>query len=450
MMKLNSVLLLTLVAIVSMLAACGGGSSSGTSSNNSSGNGSGNGSSTTNNKATLTVDGGPPGVTNFGEVDEDLAFITITVCVPGTSTCNTIDHVQVDTGSEGLRIVPSNEFNLSLPTQTSGGNQVNECLGFGDGSFIWGPVATADIQIAGEVAHSVPVQLSSTAVAPPASANAGCGTDQTSQIETVANLGANAIIGVGVFLQDCGPGCTNANSDMYFSCSTSGACNSISQSLQAQVLNPVPLFATDNNGVILELPSISANGQSGAVGNLIFGIGTQSDNAVGSAVALAPDPNTGNFAVSFDGVLYNDVFGNGPGGSGGAGFIDSGSNGLFFLDSATLTNQFGIVMADCPSSGIAQGFYCPGGLTTIAGGSSGVLAQGETANNTPVGAARPITLNVQNAVALFQTGGTAFNDVAGPNSNQFDFGLPFFFGQNVYFAFEGQSTPLGTGPLYAF
>jgi hypothetical protein len=32
----------------------------------------------------------------------------------------------------------------------------------------------------------------------------------------------------------------------------------------------------------------------------------------------------------------------------------------------------------------------------------------------------------------------------------FDWGLPFFFGRTVYTAIEGQSTPAGVGPYFAF
>jgi hypothetical protein len=322
-------------------------------------------------------------------------------------------------------------------------------------SFIWGPIAAADIQVAGETAKNVPVQLASSTV-PPAS----CSPNQTGQIEAVTDLGANAILGVGLFRQDCGGGCalplgTGSNPGIYYSC-VGTTCNQIMEPVLSQVQNPVWMFATDNNGVIVELPSVPSNGTATATGSLIFGIGTQSNNAVGSAIALPPDPSTGNFAVNFQGTVYNDVNGQGPGGTGGAGFIDSGSNGFFFLDSATLSNPppfsatnsnsgFGIPMPDCPNGSIAQGFYCPGGLTPIS-----ASALGESSSGIPVGASHTINFNVQNAVTLFQTGGSAFNDVAGPSSNTFDFGLPFFFGHNVYFGIEGQSTPLGTGPLYAF
>ena len=443
MMKCERFLLLPVIAAVLVGAGCGGsgsGTTTGGSTSSSTGGSGGGSGSTTNNVAPLIVDAGPPALILSGLADEDLAFTKVTICVPGTTTCQNLDHVQVDTGSEGLRL-PMNVSTLSLPPQTANGNPVSECVQFADLSFIWGTVVTADIQIAGESAKGVPIQLANNNVPPTA-----CSPNQNMQLETVSDFGANGIIGVGLFRQDCGPGCAStANNNVYFTC-VAGACTSTAQSLATQLQNPVWMFASDNNGVLVQLPSISSTGAATATGSLIFGIGTQSDNSPGSAVALQPDPNTGNFAASFNGVLYNDVNGKGPGGSGGSSFIDSGSNGFFFLDSATLTNPpNNIPIPDCPNSGNGMGFYCPASSTPIS-----VNVIGESSSGTPVGSGRTITFNIQNASSLFQLGGSAFNDVGGPNSNSFDFGLPFFFGQNIFFGIEGQSTPLGTGPLYAF
>src|SRR3954471_11705643 len=58
-------------------------------------------------------------------------FTSVTVCVPGTSSCQTIDGVLVDTGSSGLRLL-SSVLTLSLPQQTSNGNPVVECNQFVD------------------------------------------------------------------------------------------------------------------------------------------------------------------------------------------------------------------------------------------------------------------------------------------------------------------------------
>ena len=424
------------VAVIALACSCGGGggSSSGSSSSTGTG-GTGGTGGTTNNVAQLIVDAGPGGI---GE--NDLAYTTIQICVPGTTTCQTIDHVQVDTGSEGLRIL-SSVLTVSLPQQSSGSTL--ECTQFADLTFLWGPIATADIQIAGESAKSVPVQVANGSGGSPA-VPASCSQDQNgnqlTQIVDVPGLGANAILGVGAFRQDCGPACAVSSPPLvgtYYAC-TSGGCNATDQSLTMQVQNPVWMFASDNNGVLLQLPSIPDSGQVSASGSLIFGIGTQSNNALGSASVLQIDPNSGNFTVKLQTAASSSTFVDNN-------FIDSGSNGFFFLDSATLINQFNISMPDCPSSSFAQGFYCPGSETAIT-----ASMIGNTANGTPIGAARSITFNVGNGVTLIGSPNTAFNDLGGDSSGNFDFGLPFFFGRSVYSAIEGQNTPAGTGPYVAF
>jgi hypothetical protein len=52
---------------------------------------------------------------------------------------------------------------------------------------------------------------------------------------------------------------------------------------------------------------------------------------------------------------------------------------------------------------------------------------------------------------MFATSGTAvFPMLGGSNAGTFDWGLPFFFGRNVYTAINGKSTPAGQGPFWAF
>ena len=62
------------------------------------------------------------------------------------------------------------------------------------------------------------------------------------------------------------------------------------------------MFATDNNGVIIELPSISASGASNPSGGLlVFGIGTQSNNGLASATQVAAG---GEFSLAVHTVPY--------------------------------------------------------------------------------------------------------------------------------------------------
>jgi len=340
------------------------------------------------NVVAVTVDGGPF-IASQNSVYVNGVFATVTVCVPGTSNCQNIDHVLVDTGSYGLRLLAvagGGEFALTLPQQVGNdSNPINECTQFVDG-FIWGPVLTADIKISGESASSVPIQVvgNSTFTAP-AGCTAGGGTDESN----AAGLGANGILGIGPFPQDCGSACTSANGSTpiegtYYDCSTSG-CVAAFESLAAQVQNPVTLFAADNNGTILELPGVSGAAAS-VNGVLVFGIDTKSNNALGTTPILGIN-TTGSFPGDFT-TNYN---GNSLTGS----FIDSGSNALFF-DNSSIS-----VCADNTS------FYCPSGIQ-LSQSATQVGANGTTS---------VVNFNVNNADALINgnPNATAFNGFAGPN-----------------------------------
>jgi hypothetical protein len=364
----------------------------------------------TSNVQPITVNSGPAGNYVNGP------FTSVTVCTPGTSTCQTIDGVLVDTGSSGLRLL-SSALTVSLTQQTSSdGNPVVECFPFVSG-VTWGPVQTADVQISGEKASSVPVQvISGTDFPIPGSCS-----DQGPSQNTLTALGANGILGVGNFAQDCGGACvaTGAgNPSVYYKCPRSG-CVVTGETLAQQVPNPVILFPTDNNGVILELPAVTAPVAS-VSGSLVFGIGTQSNNGLGGASVYTLN-GSGNFTTTYKGQAYSQSF------------LDRGSNGLYFLTSSAAG------IAVCPD---ASFFYCPSSTQNLSATNQGANGTSGTVN-----------FSVANADNLFNDNLTAFVfvDLAGPNSlNGFDWGLPFFFGRNVYTAIEGTSTPGGPGPYWAF
>ena len=168
------------------------------------------------NVASISVDGGPA-LQALNQNYVDAAFTSVTVCIPGTTTCQTIDGLLVDTGSSGLRIL-SSALTITLPQQMSGSNPVVECFPFVSG-YTWGPVQTADVEIASEKASSVPIQvLSDTDFAAPTACQA---TGASSY--TLSSLGANGIIGVGLFVQDCGSYCEQVqtaagNLNLYYEC----------------------------------------------------------------------------------------------------------------------------------------------------------------------------------------------------------------------------------------
>lgn len=158
-------------------------------------------------------------------------FTSVTVCVPATSTCQTIADVLVDTGSYGLRLLSTaggGELTLSLPQQNGpSGGPVGECAGFVSG-FTWGPVKSADVTIAAERASDVPVQVMDPTFA---SVPSGCKSGGVPENDTLQALGANGILGVGPYVSDCGGACEqvgNGNPGLYYECGSS-ICQVISE-----------------------------------------------------------------------------------------------------------------------------------------------------------------------------------------------------------------------------
>ncbi len=409
------------------------------------------GTSSNNNVAPIVVDNGPQ---NIGSVN--VAYVTVTVCIPG-GACQNIDHVQVDTGSEGLRLLSTasgGEFNSSgFSPEMVGGNPLDECLVFADG-FVWGPVYTATVTMTntGETASSVPVH-----VIIPGSSSPGVPQTCSSQNPSGGNgneggslmaLGANGILGVGPFQNDCGPYCVQDGSScngtgnapcVYYTCS-GNSCSPANVSEAQQVPNPVVGFPSDNNGVLVQLPTVPDGGSPSSLCqtntcSLIFGIGTESNNAISLAANVYPIPDQGNdpgsIITTFNGQTYPESF------------LDSGSNGLFFLDSSTTG------IPTCTGFTNASDWYCPNPSPK----SLTVTNQGQNSNGSPTGPAVQVTFSIENASTLFNSNNgnnTAFSTLGGPNPGAFDFGLSFFFGKNVFTAIDGASTPGGTGPYFAY
>lgn len=396
--------LIGLFCLAGLLGACGGGDSPSSPSASLT-------AAAANNVQPVSVNPGPEG--NYANG----LFTSVTVCVPGTSDCQTINNILVDTGSVGLRILAS-AVTLPLPGQISpNGNSIAECAPFVN-SFIWGPVANANVAMAGESASNVPVQLigASNFPGPPA----GCTQSGLPPADTINSLGANGLLGIGMFVQDCGSACASSgasNPDFYYSCSSAG-CVATTESLQDQVQNPVPSFPADDNGVLIQLPTVGAEGASTASGSLIFGVGTQSNNGLGGAQVYTTD-DLGNFTTVYAGTSYP------------SSFIDSGSNGLFFLSSSVTG------ITQCSDSDAA--FYCPSKTVSLS-------AQNVGQNGT----SGTVAFSIANAEQLFSTDNAAFSDLGGHNSGAFDWGVPFFLGRKVFVAIEGEQTSAGPGPYWAY
>ena len=425
-----------LVPVIVSLASCGGGGGSTLSASGTGGSGGPPVTTAAANVATMTVDAGP--ISSSPAVDTP--YITVTVCVPGSTTqCQTFNDIEVDTGSYGFRILADatsttgTPFDLNLPPENDiNGEPFAECAQFVDG-FSWGPVVTAAVEVSGETAANVPIQVvgdptvsgESSFPAVPSQCS-GTGTSE----DTVATFGANGILGVGPFAQDCGEGCAvTLDNGTYFVCPPAG-CEPSTMALDAQVTNPVFDFATDNNGIIVELPALGAAGTAASsTGALVFGIGTAGNNQLNASTILGAD-QYGDITTSFDGqsLPYS--------------YLDTGSNAYYFNDSA--------IPDTCISS---ADWFCPTNTLTLTATNLGTNGTQST-----------VDISIANAATVFDDNpdNTAFNDIGasagnqstycpnGANNCSFDFGLPFFFGRDVYIAYANENTSAGPGPFYAY
>jgi len=338
--------------------------------------------------------------------------VTVTICKPGTSTCVSIPNVLVDTGSYGLRIFSSAISSLGLSNVTSSnGGTLAECVSYLDNSSDWGPVALADVKLGSLTASGVRMQLiNSTFSGRPSSC--------TNPDDSPSNVGFNGIIGVGLFVADCGASCANsANNETYYSCSGS-SCTNIAVPEAQQVSNPIASLPSDNNGVGLQLPSVSNSGSGAVTGYLVFGVGTRSNNTPVGATILTTD-SSGDMTTTFNGSSYS------------GSFIDSGSNGLYFPQISSLPT--------CGSSTDVSGWFCPSSVVSLSAvniGSNGVSGG--------------VSFQIGNAQSLLDSNAVVFNDIGAPYSGGFDWGLPFFLGRTVYVGLEGTSSSIASGTYWAY
>jgi hypothetical protein len=378
------------------------------------------------NTMTVTVDSGPAAAP--GQINH--AYVSVKVCAPGNgSKCVTVDHVLLDTGSWGLRLVGSvlaaGSVSLSAETDAQG-QAIEECQGFGGGET-WGPVALADVTMAGETAANVPVQIlddTNASASPPTTCVTG------TLLNDVTGFGANGLLGIGVFAQDCGAACVNPATPLpvYYGCTAAGVCTAENVALAQQVTNPVTLFAADNNGIIVNLPNLTnANGDTSVQGELIFGISTQSDNALpATGITVLGTDGSGDFTATYNGATT--VL---------PAIIDSGTDSYRFADST---------IAIC-SGAFIGGYYCPTvHPMNVFAVNSGVGANNNT-NTVNFAIANPdITFT-----AALTAGASAFTDLAGgPGSTNFVWGMPFFYGRKIYIGIDQQVAGAYTGPYYAY
>jgi hypothetical protein len=356
-------------------------------------------------------------------------FVSVTICSPTDTNCQTINNILLDTGSYGLRVFSSvlTQAGLlsSLTALTSGGRPVGECVSYADGSADWGPVVNADVVLGGQSAVNVNIQLINSSFA----TSSTCSSAPDSS-PTASNVGFNGILGVGLFQEDCGSGCTKySNNGIYYSCtssSTGASCTGTTVSLANQVTNPIALLTSNyDNGVVLELPSLSGGAAPSASGYVVFGIGTVSNNTPSASVesyaassVTTSTASAGTFDINCNGQDY------------ASSYIDSGSNAIFFSNAAS----------DLPTN--SGSWYVPTSALTL---DALVTATGGATTTY-------VPLTITNFDTTVSTPNYAYSTIAGNLgvSGTFDLGLPFFFGRNTYVGLEAHSSSIGNGTYWAF
>ena len=146
---------------------------------------------------------------------------------------------------------------------------------------------------------------------------------------------------------------------------------------------------------------------------MVFGIGTQANNGIGSATVSTSTPTRATWSRSQRADLRRQLH------------RQRQQRSLFG------TRAFAIC------SKPLDGFYCP--ATTQ---NASATIQGTN------GASSPVNFSIANASQLATANPTyfAFSNLGGinPDSLGFAWGLPFHYGRNVATAIEGRSTPAGT------
>ena len=352
----------------------------------------------------------------------DTPYASVTICAHGTLNCATVNDVLIDTASFGLRVFASQIKGLGITPNSDGNSEVGECAFFGAG-FTWGGVSTVDVQLAGEPTIAIPIQvIDDTGSFGQAPAECSQGFPQLSSPDTA---GFNGLMGLGQIANDAVTVGGTTIFTAYFDCSQ-GSCSALnSPPASDAVANPVAAMPTDNNGVVVNLPSIPADGAATTNGTLYFGIGTESDNK--PAVGVKPYTSNNN-PNSLDYLTIDTTY---KGVTSGGSIFDTGSNGYFFNDSS---------ITQCSDG---SGFYCPPATLN------------ESATNKGLnGKSGLVHFSIANADGLSSTD-AAFDDLGGTNDggakfDGFDWGLPFFFGRNVYVGIAGTKSSLGTGPYTAY
>ena len=338
--------------------------------------------------------------------------VSVTICVPNTGHCATIEDVMVDTGSTGLRREGSAmPPGFRLPDVLGqAGKPLAECLRFVH-DVAWGPLYRADLHMGGLTAADVPIQIISDGRQPQPDACPRSDVRPTS----------NGTLGIGPLLVDCRDPCRqgSVNPGVFFNDAGSWVPVSGDVARSDRLPNPVSLFPVHGNGVMFDAPTPPAGGAREVMGTLTFGVGTAANNRLGAARIVRID-DAGHFTTLYGGKAYPDSS------------IDSGTE-TYILEDLRLP-----VCARMP------GAFC--------------VDPDRRLDATMVGrdgASAPASFTVGDYEARLASGVGASDTMAvpaDPVSRAFVWGAPFFMGRRVSVVFDGKAVKGGDGligPFYA-
>ncbi|KGA93836.1 Heavy-chain fibroin [Leptospirillum ferriphilum] len=390
-----------------------------------------------------------------GALQVNVPYVTVRICIPSTTQCQTINNVLLDTASSGLRIF-SDALTISLPNVQVGGQDVATCESFGSGN-IWGGMYFADVYLAGEPSFKLAVHVGSSSFGlsgtPPSPCN-------SSLVSSATQAGMNGILGIGPVPE--------GYVTSFYACNGS-SCSSLNSS-QGQDLTSEngyirnPLFALasetdsgDINGVTIQLNAVPSgglnysqtNGSPGmVVGKLILGVNGQSDNPT-------PQPTASTLYGIYDctcsnGFILTGLFGSSLGTN---NTIDETlfDTGTTYADYAYSNVNTWTPPTTCSVSGYGSldnlTWYCPSSDTPY---TYDVIYNQD--GNAPdyfyslvfhIGNASTLLSNASN------NAGVAFNNLAYEytgSSNFMDLGVEVYFGHDVQILYPG--TPLSTNDKY--
>ncbi|MGN4154908.1 DUF3443 family protein [Burkholderia gladioli] len=365
--------------------------------------------------------------TLFSQSGNNRLLTSVTLCSDSTEkNCQTIDNIVVDTGSVGLKVYnyAVADGGASLADERDAeGNLIGICARYASG-YAWGRMKVVTLKMAGETARNLPIAVINGAPVSSSDSVVDLNSLQVpSQCSTVNGVSqirkfrdSNGILGVGTPFSDCGDCAVSTN---YFSCASSGSCLPTFLPSHMQTTQPVASFTADNNGLIIQLPNVDNFSVVPIVGQMIFGIGTQSNNQAVGVTAFSLN-SAGRGLIAMNGAISHVL-------------VDSGTSVYEFQSGMSVnTNKF----------------YAPSAATRVSATLSGVDSTGLGQNNQG-----SINFDVIDPASAIAARAVAIGGIATPLADAnaaVVLGLPFFFGKRLYFGINGRNSSLGTGPLVAF